>query len=573
MKKLFLFIICAALSFLSFGQFSFVSHQYALPGGVWGSKLAAGDFNGDGRTDIITSLSVDNFNNGNIFYLFLQNASGSFDSVPQQIPYPQICCGVISMTAIDMDGDGLDDLVTCSGDSIYIYYQSVSHTLTPFLRGHYTGAYLADGDVRIGDMDRDGYKDLTMLTGTPSERILYGTGIRDSFVTMDYQLSSSSTNISVNELGKVGTNPDLSILHAYTTYNGGTSISGHVMAEHINSSRQIDTTMYYDMGPIWQGINDIATIDRRGDGNYAIMATTEGNYPNSTLAIWGHPDHPGSPDTIMTVFDNAQVLAQGDFNCSGSHELIIAHGGYNISVINANNQITTMYADLPNNMAIGDMLLADVTGDGRLDIVLVNTYVGVLVFENTTPVAAPDTLILATHLIGSDTVVVSQLDSTISLRDTIYAAGDTVVAKIISRAVTYHEQDTMRTIFRSRLTFQNCHADSVFVTDTVVTESMFITTDSAYTIIGYDTIVTLPGSGAMKVRIYPNPFTSGITIEGADSTARIEIYDQMGSLALSESCGGNCYISSNILPQGIYIVKVIWPGTIYHNKIVSLSSF
>lgn len=569
MKTLLLFIACAVLSGSSFGQFSFERHQYILPGNVWASKLAAGDFNGDGRTDIITSLSIDNVNNGNIFYLFLQKNSGLFDSIPQQIRYPQICCGVISMTATDMDGDGLDDLITCSGDSIYIYYQSASHTLTPFHRSFYAGGYLTDGNIKIADIDHDGYKDLTMLiTAIPSERILYGTGVRDSFTLIDYP--QSGTNLRVNELGKVGTNTDISILHTFTTYNGGTSRSAHVMAEHINSHRQIDTTLYYNLGPVWQGITDIATLDRKANGNYAVMATTDGNWPNSTVAIW---EHPGNPDTVLTIYDNADAVLEGDFRCDGHHEFVIAHAGYAVSVIDAQNQVDTMYADLPNNMDIGDMVLADMSGDGRLDIVLVNTFAGVTVLRNTTPVASDDSLIFTSHQISSDSTWITDYDSTFYLRDTLYIANSSMMIKTTILTVTHREQDTMRRMARSGLTFQNCHTDSIWFTDTIAAVSKHITNDSVYGPAGFDTIVSPQSSQSLKVLIYPNPFISGITIQGADSTARIEIYDQMGALALSENCGSNCFVSSDSLPQGIYTVKVIWPGYVYRKKVVSLGSF
>jgi hypothetical protein len=276
----------------------------------------------------------------------------------------------------------------------------------------------------------------------------------------------------------------------------------------------------------------------------------------------------------MTIYDEADAIVQGDFRCDGNHEIIIAHAGYVISLVNAQNLIDTMYADLPNIMDIGDMLLADVTGDGRLDIVLVNTYAGVIVLQNNTAIIAADTLISASHLISGDTIVLSQYDSTINLRDTVYTAGDTIVAKIIALSITYHEQDTLRSMIRSGLTFLNCRADTVFFMDTINIVSTFITSDSVYATVGSDTIIN-PGTGnqTLKIKVYPNPFTSGVNIEGGDNTAIIRIYDQMGSLVLSQSCGGSCFISANNLPQGIYTTVVSCSGKIFRNKIVSLSSF
>ncbi len=71
--------------------------------------------------------------------------------------------------------------------------------------------------------------------------------------------------------------------------------------------------------------------------------------------------------------------------------------------------------------------------------------------------------------------------------------------------------------------------------------------------------------------VYPNPFNQALTIDIADAqteTAHFEIMDMTGRIHISESFKNNDKISTENLPSGMYILRVIQDGTILEKKIL-----
>jgi len=78
-----------------------------------------------------------------------------------------------SVTAADLNGDGLDDLIVQSGDTLVILLASPTGSFNERarIRGGFYGT-----QVRVADFDRDGNPDLLVATGRTSLSILFGDG-------------------------------------------------------------------------------------------------------------------------------------------------------------------------------------------------------------------------------------------------------------------------------------------------------------------------------------------------------------------------------------------------------------
>jgi hypothetical protein len=140
---------------------------------AWG--LCAADFNGDGRTDLLSTSTT-----GNV-HLFTANADGTFTrtQLAWKLPYG----GVYALAAADFNQDGKQDFVAvCGLDSpstppfsmvdggVYVYYGNGDGTFqgtTYLVSGvtHMAGAFLGDigtdaMSVTAGDVDGDGRPDI-----------------------------------------------------------------------------------------------------------------------------------------------------------------------------------------------------------------------------------------------------------------------------------------------------------------------------------------------------------------------------------------------------------------------------
>gem|GEM_PF-4178974 len=126
-------------------------NQYAQSG-VWGApsrtakNIVTGDFDGDGRTDVIRPDASTCFSRGDAF---LCNQSSSIIST--SYPNPIVA---------DFSGDGLDDFLTKNRDGEWAVCISVSNTFEcETLRSTLAQSIEDDADIRVGDFNGDGRSD------------------------------------------------------------------------------------------------------------------------------------------------------------------------------------------------------------------------------------------------------------------------------------------------------------------------------------------------------------------------------------------------------------------------------
>ncbi|MDQ0994413.1 FG-GAP repeat protein [Streptomyces sp. V3I7] len=141
----------------------------------YGTALAVGDFDGDGRDQLAVTgfAGVSVFGDG-----FTRTAAPARTELPTAAPSSSVYRGTASVAAGDFDGDGADDLAV-SGDS------DIENDEPGVWLGYYAGGAaggamtftenpasvpLSAAHVRAaGDLDRDGHDDLITYGSGPSE--------------------------------------------------------------------------------------------------------------------------------------------------------------------------------------------------------------------------------------------------------------------------------------------------------------------------------------------------------------------------------------------------------------------
>ena len=296
-----------------------------FPVGSQAQDVAAGDFNGDARVDLVVSLSDPSIS----VSLLRGNGDGTFGA-PVNIANSS---GADSpaIVAADLDNDGRLDVVLAHAISCFVAPCSISRDITVLL-GLGDGTFqqpfeIAVGTgmsrIAVGDFNRDGIKDLGIAGDSSQLYILLGVG-NGTF------LQQPTITLTADTLAVDGTDIDIADLNRDT-------IEDLVVAIPLNGSRT-------------------AVLLGRGDGTFG---------PPSILT---------EPNLLVP-----QYQAIADFNRDGLLDLALAlaNGNSGLLEIRLGNgdgtfRSPTRYFTPPAQSSIGGgtVVTGDFNRDGRADLAL-----------------------------------------------------------------------------------------------------------------------------------------------------------------------------------------------------------
>ncbi|GHF05646.1 VCBS repeat-containing protein [Streptomyces griseoluteus] len=154
------------------------SHDY------WGHLLAAGDYDGDGRTDLVVSAST------STLYLYKGGFSSTGTATSRTTLNPPIQSGddtypfgPLNLTAGDVNGDGRTDLVVDGYETKTRYGWNTNYWLPGTANGLSTAAAkkLKSGIITgIGDINGDGYGDIVSGAMWDAGKLEDGTAVPDA---------------------------------------------------------------------------------------------------------------------------------------------------------------------------------------------------------------------------------------------------------------------------------------------------------------------------------------------------------------------------------------------------------
>ena len=323
------------------------------------NNAVTGDFNGDGKRDILTGASI-----------LLGVGDGTFTLSPNTPP--------AGVTAVgDLNGDGKDDLVVVNGmSSISIYLGKGDGTFT--VTGPSYASIYGGTSVAISDIDGDGHLDLVV-------------GLASNGIYVPPQFGQGMTMFLLG-------NGDGTFRGAPVYPNAGVDgIHGAFAAGDFNNDGNIDVLtaglqLFLGNGKgtlTPQTINSsvapsfVAAADINGDGKLdavTLTSTTDnsGNVDLALVTLKGNGDgtfatpvsYPVGTPSPNGFFPD---LALGDTRATGKPDAVLYENGalYLLENNGDGTFATPVLVDTENGFQA--LAVADVNGDGKADIVAVTS--------------------------------------------------------------------------------------------------------------------------------------------------------------------------------------------------------
>jgi VCBS repeat protein/HYDIN/CFA65/VesB family protein len=320
-----------------------------LNSGAYGAdSVATGDFNGDGKVDLVVANDIAAMLGVGVF---LSNGDGTFQQVGNYATdaYPD------SVVVGDFNGDGKLDVAVRSQYSftISVLLGNGDGTFQPFKT---TATTACQGRLAEGDFNGDGKLDLACTSSSANNvAILLGKGDGTFQREVDYAVGSGADAIAVGDFNRDG-RLDLAI-----TDSSGVSI----MLGNGDGSFQAPVGYATANVPA----DSVNAADFNGDGILDLAVPTQ----NSAVSIFlGNGDGTFKPPTSYpTASGGGARSTVADFNGDGNPDLAITPG-------DSSNQVSillgsgdgTFQAPLPYGtgpLPLG-VVAADFNGDGLPDL-------------------------------------------------------------------------------------------------------------------------------------------------------------------------------------------------------------
>ncbi len=365
-------IVMTVFSLMSIGPRAtaqtYLFNQGNFATGSYPQSIAVGDFNRDGKPDLVVVNNIDN-----TVSILLGKADGTFQP---HVDYP---VGALPSSAAigDFNGDGKLDLAVTLSQSATI----------AILLGNGDGTFGSPSTFALGgnghaviagDFNNDGNLDLAVMVATGSgftgaASVLLGNGDGTFQPYADFPLPYAPGMAVAADLDNDG---KLDLIVATESSNAFTVLLG-------NGDGTFQPFVNYPVNGV---LGQLVVGDFNGDGNPDVVVPSSAAGQSGALIFLGKGDGTFQPSVpIAAGGESVGAMVAGDFNGDGKLDIAFTTTDFTAGVIDVlvgNGNGTFQSQPLFGGAGTGSLATGDFNGDGKLDLAFtgtsVTTSIGVL---------------------------------------------------------------------------------------------------------------------------------------------------------------------------------------------------
>lgn len=348
-------------------------------------SIVVGDFNKDGKLDFAVSSTGNS--SPNTVSVSFGNGDGTFQTPANYALDSQSSNGgnVISIVSTDFNGDGYPDIAALSNRGLMEVLLNKGDGTFPVTPTYYfigedydNGGTNYPHQLAVGDFNKDGHPDLVVIDNQQdSAGVLLNNG-DGTFASPSYYVwaDRSGASIAVADVNGDG-NPDFVISTIYddseTIFLGNGDGTFHSVRAYlpITISQGISTNL-----PVPQ---TVGFGDFNGDGKKDMAVIDSAN--NSVTIFLNNGDGTFKESANYSTGTSGADVAIADLNGDGKLDLVVGLNGncgnnVGFGVLLGNGDGTfkpvVIYANSTSGGCSPTLALADVNGDGKLDVIAVS---------------------------------------------------------------------------------------------------------------------------------------------------------------------------------------------------------
>ena len=349
--------------------------------------VVGGDFTGDGKADVALATDAGIVSQYDKMLHWFQWASTNELVRFERQDGAQKPRG---MASGDLDGNGYADIVVADHDNnvIGIFYQSAPGTFAA-MQSQATGS--EPNAVAVGDLNNDSRPDVAVAHASSPFINLY---LQQADGTLASPVSYTASGGAINDLA-IGdldgdNDNDLALVRAMGSLT-------NEIALYYQDGGVLQNAVYRDADDFGFGPHAGAIGDVTGDGRADLVVTVGGNTPKSKLNLFIQQSDGSLPSTpqVVDAYDYPSAIAIADVNHDGRNDVAALHDGYPVLTLYLQQADGSLgsYESYPLSPSTAtyspdSLVLADVTADGALDVVIANKQLGLLLLTNRNPVGS-----------------------------------------------------------------------------------------------------------------------------------------------------------------------------------------